>query len=103
MTTDQIQVTIDPMSISQALHKRIAEIAIGEEIAKAIASACESFKVRSAVEDAIKHIVAREINLYVDGSPTIKTKIRELVAAKVTDDVVNTIVESVWKSASSRW
>jgi len=100
---DKIQVTIDPASISQALHKRIAEIAIGEEIAKAIASACESYKIRGSVEEAVKRIVSQEVSAFVRNDETTLNTIKSLVASKVTADVLEKLVESVWKAAERSW
>jgi uncharacterized membrane-anchored protein YjiN (DUF445 family) len=100
---EQIQVTIDPASVSQALHKRIAEIAIGEEIAKAIASACDSYKVRASVEEAVKQIVAREISMYISNDEKMRAKIKELISNAVTEEAIEKMVNSVWESTRSRW
>ena len=98
-----IHVTIDPASVSDALHKRIAEIAIGEQIAKSIASACESYKIRESVESAIKSIVASEVTRFVSGNEAMKAKIQGLIAEKITDDVLQKIVNTVWEAAERRW
>ncbi len=100
---EKIQVTIDPASISQALHKRIAEIAIGEEIAKAIASACESYKIRGSVEEAVKRIVSQEVSNFVRSDETTLNTIKALVASKITADTLEKLVDTVWKSAEQRW
>jgi hypothetical protein len=100
---DKIQVSIDPASISQALHKRIAEIAIGEEIAKAIASACQSYKVKGEVEEAVKRIVSQEVSAFVRSDEKTLGTIKALIAEKITGEVLEKLVDSVWKSAESRW
>lgn len=98
-----IQVTIDPASVSDALHKRIAEIAIGEQIAKSIASACDSYKIRESVESAIKTIVTREVSKFVDGNEAMKAKIQALISEKITNEVLQKIVNTIWEAAERRW
>lgn len=94
---DAIQVGINPEQVNQLVANAILKSAIGEQVEKIVNE--HVAKLSSSWNNPIENVVAAEVQrivvrvLEANHGETLRVKIAEAVAAKLTNDLVGKIIE----------
>lgn len=95
---DAIQVNINHEQVNQLVANAILKSAIGTQVEKIVNE--HVAKLSSSWNNPIENVIAAEVHrivvrvLETNHGETLKAKVAEAVAAKLTDDLVSKIIET---------
>ena len=90
------ELKIDPEMVNKTISESILKSTLGVQIEKAVKEQLKKFETSWSMQEFVDKAVAQEINSVIRAAvnePPVRNRIKALVMEKVSDDLVNKLVD----------